>query len=142
MTYALKQHQVDINGKTFIFRLLNVTQGRKALVRLQAFLPMWSSDDVAKGMGPLLAVGLSGGIREDDLDVLCEIFGASSQVVLSDGRQLPLSSTENQNETFAGAYDDMLAWLDECVKFNFGGVVEKIKGVLRNRAEATPAKKP
>jgi hypothetical protein len=140
MSALLKTHETTIGGKKFILRLLNVAEGRKVLSKMQTFLPFWTSDDVKNGMGPIAAIGLGGGLSQELLDDLCEAFGKVSQVVFEDDRQLALSDPKNQNEAFAGAYEDMLQWLDESIQYNYGGFLEKLKGVLRSRAADAPKK--
>lgn len=137
MSAILRTEQVEINGRLFTMRLLNVTEGRKVFARLQSLLPFWSSEDIEKGMGPILSGCLSGNVSEADLAALSDAFVPYTTVDIKDG---PSPLSKHLNDVFSGSYEDMFTWLDACVKFNFAGIIEKIKGAMLSRAASAETK--
>ena len=136
----LQTEERTIGGRVYTLRVLNVAQGRKVYSRIQRYLGAWTDAEANSGLGPLMSVAIMGGLGDDDIAFLAEVFGPTTTVDMGDGRTLTLKDPKHVDELFAGAFEAQVEWLEACVDFNFRGVIEKMKGVLQKLAAAPEPK--
>lgn len=153
MSGILAAANKEIGGKDYTVRMLSVREARMVYARVQRYLLAWGDED-AKALGPIMMAGLGGLVSEQDLEYLCEVFGKETTVSF-EGRELHLKVEKTkdgtrspaQDELFAGAFEDLLAWLDFAIEANFKGVIEKLRGVheladSKRSDSSTPKAKP
>ncbi len=131
-----------IGGKQYQIRVLNVAEARKVYQRVQQLLAIVGDENLAEsGLDPILVAGMSGALKENDLDYLCEKFGPTTTVDMGDGRVLVLKA-DVQNDLFAGNFEHMFEWLAACISVNFGGVIAKMRGALSTIGDKARAGQP
>ena len=129
----LKQEARTIGNTTYRVRLLATSEGRPILVRLTKLLgPSFGTLLAGMKGTSLLDAGndavawavkdLSERVTDDDLAVLCEVFGSASEVQIGD-KVLPLSK-EFQELHFAGKYGEMMRWIGFCVELNYADFLD------------------
>lgn len=131
----------DIGGKVFQIRLLPFVDGRKAYARLQKLLAVHGDEVLNQtGLGLFLFAGLAGLVNDEDLSFFCEVFGKVTDVSLGGNVTLTLGTDANRTTVFAGAFEDLFTWLDECVAINFGTIMGKLSAA-RKQLEVIAAAK-
>lgn len=133
-----------IGGRKYTIGLLPLVSGRKAFQRLGPILAMFVDEVAAEtgGLSPSTFAALAGRLSAEDIESYCKMFGDITQVELDGDRVVSLGGRDgekHQNEVFAGKYEDLMEWIDTCIRVNFGGVIAKTQGVLKSKAAARPA---
>ncbi len=129
-----------IGGRTFRIRALSYSEGKRALPLVQRYFHQ-IGDPALREIGLLMLASMQGALKEEDVDKLVAIFGPTTTVDFGDGTEPSLKDVQNQNRVFAGAYEDVYAWLDACIEVNFGGLIEKTNAAVQKLAEAAATKK-
>lgn len=114
--------EVQVGEHTYRIYMLDATRGYPLYFKL-----LGQVGEVLEGGGKLQSTGqelalamLGRALRSLTPELMGELikaFGASSQVVLPDGKGQPVQAVFAMH--FAGKYGEMLGWLFECAKVNF-----------------------
>ena len=138
----LPQKVVEIGDKDFTITALSVADARQAYARAHRVLVLAAESVVAStGTGAVLFATFSGGLSEEDIDVLTKLFAPRTMVDFRDGSALPLTSKEAMDRAFSGALEHLFEWLDACLDVNFAGLMAKMSAAALKLEEAAAAKK-
>ncbi len=147
-------HTFELGGKQFTLRKLSFHQSLPVYCRFQELLAVFLDEDASKKAGELAIfqlVGLAGKLNFAELDYYIKAFGPSTTVDFADGRVLALKvvpatksapEVDPLSELFTDNLPDMFKWLDACVRFNFGGTIEKTASALKEPGRAGEGEAP
>lgn len=119
-----------IGSHTYYVRQLGSSEARKLLVRLTttlgpvlgAAIPQGVSFkdlmaievDLGKGLGELASR-----LREDDLEYVCRVLGAATEVDLGGGKQVPLTLEKQELHFCGGRLSELFKWLQFALEVQF-----------------------
>lgn len=135
---------LDIGGRKFTVKTMNVLTSRKGWVKLQPMLTgIMTADDLLKegiAIGGLAMVGITGRLDPETFDWLSNQFAELTAVDWENADGTPcrfekLSQAGAMDTIFAGRFDEMMTWLDACIHFIFGTQLGKQFGALEARAK-------
>jgi hypothetical protein len=142
MSNLMQVESREIGGKVFQIRLLPFVDGRKTYARLQKMLAVHGDEVLNQtGLGLFMFAGLAGLVNDDDLAFFCEAYGKVTDVSLGGNVTLTLGTDANRTTVFAGAFEDMFTWLDECTAINFSAVMGKLSAARKQLEAIAAAKK-
>ncbi len=110
-----------IGGIEFSIYPLGAMTGRKVLTRLIRMA------GPAMGKDTSLA-DLFAGIKEEDIEYLCDIFAQVTMVTLSPEKKPDLKAVFDN--VFAGRYEVMVEWLKACLEVNFSSFFQNLGNAL------------
>lgn len=138
---------VRIGEYDYQIGLLAFKDSRPVYSKIQRLLSLAEDELVKSGLGLMMFAGFSGGLSDDDLSMLIDAFGKVTTVSITATQSFPLSQEAARNMVFAGKLEDMFAWLDAAIGYNFGGCMAKLDAARRAfeadraaKAEAEAAK--
>lgn len=114
-----------IGGIEFSIYPLGALTGRKVLTRLIRMA------GPAMGKDTSLA-DLLGGIKEEDVEYLCDVFGQVTMVTLAPDKKPDLKTVFDN--VFAGRYEVMTEWLKACLEVNFSSFFQNLGSALGKSA--------
>lgn len=135
--------ETTIGGRSFEITVLTVEESRTAWVKLQPWLVgIMTSEDLAKegfNVGGVAMAGVTGGLSEETLKYFVDLFAARTSFTTT-GENGAVSKRWLKEKgvidnVFAGAFDEMLEWIDICILMNFGKQIAKQGAALEARAE-------
>jgi hypothetical protein len=115
----LKRETKTIGEHEYAVTQLDAVKGRRVATRIAKILApvvgagSAETGDMAKALQALVA-----GMTEEDVDSLCDVFAASTDVQIPGEKRSPKLSAIFALH-FAGRYDEMVEWLLFCIEVNF-----------------------